>query len=188
MERNEFQELLFQTAFCVVASDGHIDEREIEQLRSLEGSAVYFQGIDLRDELDRLVTSLHPEGEAGSVDGGPIAEVLKKIKTGRLSVVQELLLLELALRILHADENIHDKEVELVRQIRTLLTVDDGILLERFGPTQVLFESEYKVDEGKKSLSDVVSDLEVTDTADLSINTIVISERSAEPDPHDDKT
>src|SRR5690606_13124898 len=99
MERNEFQELLFQTAFCVVASDGHIDEREIEELRSLEGSAVYFQGIDLREELDRLVTSLQQEGEAGNVDGGPIAEVLKKIKTGRLSVVQELLLLELALRI-----------------------------------------------------------------------------------------
>jgi len=186
MERNEFQELLFQTAFCVVACDGHIDEREIEELRLLEGSAVYFQGVDLRDELDRLVASLQPEGEDGKADGGPIAEVLKKIKTGRLSVVQELLLLELALRILHADENIHDKEVELVRQIRALLTVDDGILLERFGPTQVLFESEYKVGEGKKSLADVLADLEVTETADLMINTTAISERSTETDPDDD--
>lgn len=188
MERNEFQELLFQTAFCVVASDGHIDAREIEELRSLEGSAVYFQGVDLRDELDRLVTSLQSKGEAGKVGRGPIADVLEKIETASLSVVQELLLLELALRILHADERIHDDEVELVQQIRAKLSVDDGILLERFGPTQVLFESEYKVGEGKRSLSDVVSDLEVTDTADLTINKAVISERAAEPDPNDDNT
>ncbi len=173
MERTDFQELLLQTAFCVVASDGHIDKREIEELSSLEGSAVYFQGVDLRDELDSFVLSLNPDEDPGSASGGPFADLMDKLHTAELSVVQELLLLEVALRILHADKNIHEEEVKLVRQIRAQLNVDDGILLERFGANSDLFESDYRVREGGIRNSNILSEFEIVNDADLTIDTTV---------------
>jgi uncharacterized membrane protein YebE (DUF533 family) len=39
VNRNEFQRLLFRTAFCLMACDGHIDDREVEEIRLMEKSA-----------------------------------------------------------------------------------------------------------------------------------------------------
>ena len=52
LERHEFQRLLFRTAFCLMACDGHIDEREINEIKKMNKSSAYFQGIDLSDELE----------------------------------------------------------------------------------------------------------------------------------------
>lgn len=166
MERTDFQHLLFQTAFCVVASDGHIDDREVEELRSLEGSAVYFEGIDLQDDLDQFVQALEQSQEDNR---GPVPELLDKIEASDLTVVQELLLIEVALRILHADEKIHAKEVRLVRQMRNRLSVNDEILLERFGPSNALFDSEYHIPESGPDIAQLLADSSVLDLAETHI-------------------
>ena len=43
LERKEFQRLLFRTAFCLMACDGHIDSREVNEIKSMNKSSAFFQ-------------------------------------------------------------------------------------------------------------------------------------------------
>jgi len=58
MEKDKFKKILFKVAFCAMACDGHIDEREIEELRIMDKHTTYFANIDLSNELKQLVNDL----------------------------------------------------------------------------------------------------------------------------------
>ena len=56
MEKNEFKKLLFKVAFCSMACDGHIDEREIDEMKMMDKNTSFFHDIDLSEELSELVS------------------------------------------------------------------------------------------------------------------------------------
>lgn len=127
MERTEFKKLLFNVAFCAMACDGHIDNREIEEMKVIDKNTTYFGDIDLSEELNNLIKELNEKGKE------VITELLEKLKDSDLNTIQELLVLEIALRIVNADEVLDENEINFVRLIRSKLKLHDEIIKDRFG-------------------------------------------------------
>lgn len=140
LERQEFQRLLFRTAFCLMACDGHIDEREVNEIKLMNKSSAYFQGIDLTGELEEFLADLKARGKH-IVD--ELFDTLDKLDT---SMVQELLLLEVAFRLVHADEKVDENEIKFLRFLRSKLKVHDEIIRDRFGVVEYLFDKDYSQD------------------------------------------
>lgn len=140
IDTESFQRLLFRTAFCLMACDGDIDEREVLEMRKMNESGAYFRGIDLSDELDELLRDLKEKGRK------IVQELFDTLKGVELNFVQELLLLEISFRIINADERVDENEIKFVRYLRSKLCVYDEIILDRFGPIEYLFDKDYSHD------------------------------------------
>jgi len=135
-----FKKLLFKSAFCCMACDGHIDQKEIEEIKKMDTNTTYFGDIDLSSELEELISDLSKNGKKVVND---LFEELRKIE---LNPVQELLILEVVLRIIYADENIDENEVKFLKFLRGKLEVYDQFIVDRFGKNNLLFDKKYSAD------------------------------------------
>ena len=140
LEKQQFQHLLFKVAFCTIACDGHIDEKEIKEMKAMDKSAAYFQGIDLSEELDNLLLSLKKKGKH------IIDELYAYLKATKLNPVQELLILEVAFRLAMANELMDENEIKFIRFLRSHLDLHDEIIRDRFGTVKYLFDKDYSQD------------------------------------------
>lgn len=140
IERTDFQRLLFRTTFCTMACDGHIDEREINEIKLMNKSSTYFKGIDLTDELEELLKNLQANGKH------IVDELFDTLAKLQLSTVMELLILEVAFRVAHADKKEDENEIKFLRFLRSKLRVHDQIIHDRFGPVKYLFDKDYSQD------------------------------------------
>ena len=61
----------------------------------------------------------------------------------RRNPIQELLVLEVALRIVNADERIDENEIKFVNFLRSKLKLHDEIIIDRFGELDILYTNEY---------------------------------------------
>ena len=62
----------------------------------------------------------------------------------KLTTVQELLILEVALRIINADEKVEENEKWLFRILRSKLRVHNETIIDRFGQIRLLFDKDFK--------------------------------------------
>lgn len=127
MEQKELQKLLLETIICAIACDGDIDDREIVELHKMIDQALYFKGLEIDNFLDDLIQSVKSDGRAF------LGDYFKRLKETELSPIQELLVLEVVLRIIQADERIDDNEIAFLKLVRANLKVYDEIIQQRFG-------------------------------------------------------
>jgi uncharacterized tellurite resistance protein B-like protein len=137
MDKDNFKKILFKVAFCAMACDGDIDKREIEELKIMDKNTSYFAEIDLSDELEQLVNDFRKKGTK------VIEELFELLRNTKLNPVQELLVLEVALRIVNADERIDENEIKFVNFLRSKLELYDETILDRFGELEILHTNEY---------------------------------------------
>lgn len=137
MDKNEFKKILFKVAFCTMACDGHIDDREIEELRIMDKNTSFFEAVDLSDELKQLITDLKNKGTK------VIEELFSDLKSTKFNPIQELLVLEVALRIINADEKYDENEVKFIHLLRSKLELHDKTINDRFGELDILYTNEY---------------------------------------------
>jgi len=137
MDKNKFKKILFKVAFCTMACDGHIDQREIDELKIMDKKTSYFSDIDLSNELDELVNDFKQKGVK------VIEELFELLRKTKLNPIQELLILEVALRIANADERIDENEVKFINFLRSKLELHDEIIIDRFGELDILYTNEY---------------------------------------------
>ena len=137
MDTIEFKKLLFKTAFCCIACDGHIDNREIEEMRYIDKKTSYFEDVDLSSELETLLADLKTKGKH------IVDDLFKSIIENELDIVQELLLLEVAFRLIYSDEKVDENEVRFLKFLRSKLNVYDEIIMDRFGAVDLLFDKKY---------------------------------------------
>ena len=156
MDKTKFKRLLFDIACCTMACDYDIDEREIRELKYIEKTTSYFKGIDLSDRLDRFLESIKDNSE------DIIQEQLQKLNEYTLNPVQEMLILEISLRIVYADAKIDPHEVEFVQKIRSYLSLGDEIVKDRFGQIDFLFHSDEKISLTKKRSKDSNKSIDIT--------------------------
>lgn len=152
LKKEEFQILLFRTAFCLMACDGTIHEKEINEMKAMDKSAAYFQGIDLSKELENLLEVLKEKGKF------IVDELFDKLKSTKLTYIQELLILEIALRLIYADENIDENEINFLRYLRSKLEVPNEIIRDRFGTVEYLFDKDYSKEIVKQKTRDELLD------------------------------
>lgn len=161
-ERLEFQSFLFRLAFCVMACDGHIDDREVKEIRDMNKTSAYFQGIDLSDELDILLAELKTRGKH------IVDELFEKLTKFDISTVQELLILEIAFRMITADKKHDENEIKFVRYLRSKLKVHDEIIRNRFGTVEYLFDKDYSHDVVRKETKeDLFSSVVIPEFKDI---------------------
>ena len=151
---NTFKRLLFKTAFCCMACDGHIDQNEVDEIKKMDTNTTYFGDVDLSGELEILLNELVKNGKKVVND---LFEELKKVK---LNPVQELLILEVALRIIHADEKTDENEIKFLNLLRGRLDVYDEIIIDRFGRDNLLFDKKYS-DDVEISVNEYVKNIEL---------------------------
>lgn len=137
MDRNEFKKILFKVAFCTMACDGHIDDREVEELKIMDKNTSFFEAIDLSDELEQLIKDLKNKGTK------VIEELFVCLKKTKLNPIQELLILEVALRIINADYKHDENEVKFIHLLRSKLELHDETINDRFGELDILYTNEY---------------------------------------------
>ena len=138
METKDFKKLLFKTAFCVMACDGSIDDLEIQEMRKIDSSTTYFSDIDLSDELDELINELHNKNIK------IVKNLFDSLRENTLTISQELLILEVTMRIITSDDIIDDNEVRFLKLIRSKLDVGDQIIHNRFGKIPYLKNLNYE--------------------------------------------
>jgi hypothetical protein len=137
MEKNEFKKILFKVAFCTMACDGNIDDREVEELKLMIKQTSFFEAIDLSEELEQLIKDLKYKGTK------VIEELFSILKQTNLNPIQELLVLEVALRIINADEKHDENEVKFIHLLRSKLQLHDETINDRFGELDILYTNEY---------------------------------------------
>jgi len=137
MDKDKFKKILFKVAFCAMACDGDIDSREIDELKFIDKNTPYFAEIDLSDELKQLVDDFKQKGTK------VIEELFELLRETKLNPIQELLVLEVAIRIVNADERIDDNEKKFVNFLRSKLELHDEIIINRFGELDILYTNEY---------------------------------------------
>lgn len=162
LEKQEFQKLLFRVAFCTIACDGKIDEMEINEMRIMDKSVAYFQGIDLSDELNDLVKLLKEHGKK------IIDEMVNQIRTSNLSLIQALLILEVAFRLAYANKEEAENERKFIRFLRSSLNIPDQIIRDRFGVVDFLFDKDYSKDIVKtETQTDLLSSIKIPEMKEL---------------------
>lgn len=135
-----FKKILFKTAFCCMICDGNIDDNEIAELKKMNTETTYFGNIDLSDDLELLLLDFKQKNVK------VINELFNELRELKLNPIQELLLLEVVLRMIYADKRIDDNERRFIRLLRGRLSVYDEILRDRFGNEELLFDNSNKTE------------------------------------------
>lgn len=162
LEKQHFQRLLFKVAFCTIACDGHIDDYEIKEMKAMDKSAAYFQGIDLTDELNNLLNTLRDRGKH------IIDELYAILKVTQLTTIQELLILEVAFRLAMANKIMDENEIKFIRFLRSHLELHDETIRDRFGPVEYLFDKDYSTDIIRtEAHNDLISTLSLPQIQDI---------------------
>jgi len=143
-----------------MACDGHIDQQEIDEMKKMDKNTTYFGDVDLSIELDRLLKDLNKHGKK------VVNDLFQELRETKLNPVQELLILEVALRIIHADEKIDENEIKFVKLLRGRLELYDEMIIERFGKDNLLFDKEYGSDIIVKE-TDFLNNLDFSDLEEL---------------------
>ena len=156
MESIEFKKILFKTAFCVMACDGHIDDLEIQEMKIIDKNTSYFKDVDLSNELEHLVAQVKTEGTK------IVKSLLKSLRENKLSMVQELLVLEVALRMINADNKVEENEVKFLNLVRSKLEIENEIIRDRFGNIPYLTHMNYdNLESEEKAHIDFTSSIEL---------------------------
>jgi hypothetical protein len=143
MDSTTFKKLLFEVACCTMACDFDIDEKETQELHSIDKSTAYFKSIDLSMQLEDFladITGNETEGIKELVEKR-INELVERIKDAILSPVEELLILEIILRLMYADTVIHENETKLLNSVRHELSLSDEVITDRFGKIDMLIKN-----------------------------------------------
>lgn len=135
MEQNEFKKLLYDVACLAVTCDGYIDDKEIRELKFIDKSTSYFKDINLSRKL-KLFTENFQENSEETIN-----KVYDQINKAVLNPVEEMLILEIALRLIYSDTKIDKKEITYIQSLKSLLTIDDEMIVARFGAIDFLLHT-----------------------------------------------
>ena len=138
VNKKEFKKILFRTAFCSMACDGSIDDLEINEMRNIDKNTSYFNEIDLSKELDHLIKKINADGKK------IISELFESLREVNLNIVQELLILEVAMRIIGADNRHEKNEIKFLKLLRSKLDINTELIIDRFGNIPYLNNMNYK--------------------------------------------
>ena len=126
MKNLDFKEFLFKSAFMAMASDGNIDDLEIRELESIVANEIYFMEYDYEEALKKNVQIVKQSGRSA------INDYLNEISKNDLNEHQELLLIEVLLRIIKADSKIEESELEFLHLAKSKLKIDEQSLIVKF--------------------------------------------------------
>jgi uncharacterized tellurite resistance protein B-like protein len=136
METISFDKLLLKTAFCCMASDGNIDNREITLIKSMCEKSPLFKGINFQEEINTLVNKINTRGKEF------ISYYFDLLKQTPLTEQEELTLIDFAIQTIRADEQIEYSEIKFFKNIRHRLKISDDKILSIFPDIEQFLEKD----------------------------------------------
>lgn len=125
MEQPAFNELLLQTAFSCMASDGDIDQSEVQLIISLENNEHLFGVGNIETELNNFVQKINDKGHDF------LRDYLHDLSQINLTQGQEIEIARAAIKTIKADSDERYSEIKFFKIIRSKLNVGDEILIEK---------------------------------------------------------
>lgn len=162
MESIDFKNILFKSAMCMMASDGEIHESECKEIKDLIEDTQYFTGIESEKVFADYIKDIQNRGRI------VIDEFISTISESDINIVQKLLMLEVLLRIIHADNNIDKSEIAFLHNVRTKLKIHEELIKERFGTIELLEDGD-KVDAIQSTPKDENASFNIKLTGNISI-------------------
>ena len=130
MKNQDFKDFLFKSAVMAMACDGEISETEIEEIKSIIANEIYFLNYDFEEPLQNYIDYIKANGKDA------INQYLVEIGTNNLNEHQEILLIEVLLRIIEADNVVQPSELKFLQMVKGKLKVDEQTLIVKF-PKQI---------------------------------------------------
>jgi hypothetical protein len=147
MEIISFDKLLLKTAFCCMASDGHIDNREILLIKSMCEKLPIFKDLDFNGEINSLVNEINSKGKEF------ISHYFDLLGKFTLSEIEELTLIDFAIQTIKADELIEYSEIKFFKNIRHRLKISDNNILASFPDLEQFLEEDIVTDSFLKKIT-----------------------------------
>lgn len=136
MDTISFDKLLLKSAFCCMASDGHIDNREIALIKSMCEKSPLFKDFNFQEEINSLVNKINTRGKEF------ISYYFDLLGKSTLTEQEELTLIDFAIQTIKADEQIEYSEIKFFKNIRHRLKVSDDNILAVFPDIEQFLEED----------------------------------------------
>jgi uncharacterized tellurite resistance protein B-like protein len=136
METISFDKLLLKTAFCCMASDGNIDNREITRIKTMCENSLMFKGFNFQEEINKLVDKINTRGKEF------ITYYFDLLSETTLTEKEELTLIDFAIQTIKADEKVEYSEIKFFKNIRHRLKVSDENILAIFPDIEQYLEQD----------------------------------------------
>ena len=136
MKKEEFRELLLDSAFFVMACDGEIHDEEMRVIRDLSERTSYFEGVEFDARIENLTAELKSNSRRAC------QTYFARLREGDLDSVQQLLVVEVVLRVIYADQRLDDNEVLFLKTAVKALGLHPEHLKQRFGSIEGFLEEE----------------------------------------------
>jgi uncharacterized tellurite resistance protein B-like protein len=111
-----------------MASDGNIDEREVAVIESICEPLESFENVDLKEEINVYVSAINSNGKQF------ITDYFATLEQSDLTEQDELILIDVAIKVIKADNVIEYSEIKFFKNIRYRLKVSDEKIIEHFSP------------------------------------------------------
>jgi hypothetical protein len=126
MDTISFDKLLIKTAFCCMASDGHIDDQEIKIIKTMCRNSVLFNDFNFEEEINNLIVKINKDGIHF------LSYYLDLISNSTLTEKEEILLIDFAINTIKADDKIEYSEIKFFKNIRHRLSLSNDTILTFF--------------------------------------------------------
>lgn len=136
MEKITFDKLLVKTAFCCMAADGNIDEREIARIVELCSCSQLLSSLNVKEEINLLVGKINSGGKSF------IQHYFDLLKQANLTEPEELTLIDFAIQTINADEQVEYSEIKFFKNIRHRLNVSNESILIHFPDIEQYLEDD----------------------------------------------
>lgn len=130
MKNTDFKPFLFKSAVMAMACDGDIAEAEISEIRNIVANEIYFMGYDFEEPLKSNTENIKANGK------NAINQYLQEIVANDLNAHQEILLIEVLLRMILADGKADESELKFLHMAKSKLKTDEQTLIVKF-PHQI---------------------------------------------------
>jgi uncharacterized tellurite resistance protein B-like protein len=119
-----------------MASDGHIDNREIALVKSMCQKSPLFQDFNFLEEINSLVNNINTRGKEF------ISYYFELLGKSTLTEKEELTLIDFAIQTIKADEQIEYSEIKFFKNIRHRLKISDQNILAVFPDLEQFLEED----------------------------------------------
>ena len=126
MKNVGFKSFLFKSAVMAMACDGDITEEEISEIKNMVANEIYFMGYDFEESLKDNIEYIKMNGKDA------INQYIQEILTNNLNEHQEILLIEVILRIILADSKVEESELKFLQIAKSKLKTDEQTLIVNF--------------------------------------------------------
>ncbi len=143
----ETKELYLKTLFCCSACDGEIAQEEVSLVKQLSLNDSSFEGLDVENILNSYVERINNQGSIF------LKDYLNEVDNATLSDDEQVKLIELAIKMIEADNQILYSEVKFFKKIRNRLDISDESILTKLPNTEDYLLPDIMVEE--KDFEDV---------------------------------